>query len=217
MEYKDVIKTLKSMGNPDNVAWMARFGINSANILGISMPELRKLGKSIGKDHELALKLFDSGIHEARILATLVADPAEFTEEQAESWVVELDAWDVCDQFCMGLMWLTPYAYDKCYQWSERDEEFVKRAGFALMAKLAWSDKKATDQAIASFLPVIEREATDERNFVKKAVNWALRQIGKRNAPLRRAALATAKEILALDTPAARWIARDAIRELKKC
>jgi 3-methyladenine DNA glycosylase AlkD len=215
MEYKDVIKTLKLMGNPDNVAGMARFGISSANTLGISMPELRKLGKSIGKDHELALKLFDSGIHEARILATLVADPAAFTEKQAQSWAVELDSWDVCDQFCMGLMWRTPYAYEKCYQWSERDEEFVKRAGFALTAKLAWSDKKATDQAIASFLPVIEREATDERNFVKKAVNWALRQIGKRNLALNAKAIETSRRLAASDSRSARWIASDALRELE--
>jgi len=215
LEYQKVISTLESMGNPDNVAGMARFGINSANTLGVSMPALRKLGKSVGTDHELALKLFDSGIHEARILATLVADPAAFNERQAESWVVELDSWDVCDQFCMGLMWRTPYAYDKCCQWSEREEEFVKRAGFALMAKLAWSDKKATDETIAGFLPVIEREATDERNFVKKAVNWALRQVGKRNLALNAKAIETSRRLAAMDSRPARWIASDALRELE--
>jgi len=215
MEYKDVIKTLKSMGNPDNVAGMARFGINAENTLGISMPELRKLGKRIGKDHDLALRLFDSGIHEARILATLVADPATFTGEQSESWVVQLDSWDVCDQFCMGLMWLTPFAYDKCFEWSAREEEFVKRAGFALMAKLARSDKKATDETIADFLPVIEKEATDERNFVKKAVNWALRQIGKRDLALNARAIETSIRLAAMDSRSARWIASDALRELE--
>jgi 3-methyladenine DNA glycosylase AlkD len=215
MEYKEVIQTLESMGKPDNVAGMARFGINAENTLGISMPELRKLGKRIGKDHDLALRLFDSGIREARILATLVADPAAFTGEQAESWVVRLDSWDVCDQFCMGLMWRTPFACDKCFEWSARPEEFVKRAGFALIAKLAWSDKKATDETIAGFLPIIERESTDERNFVKKAVNWALRQIGKRDAALNARAIDTASRLAASDSKSARWIASDALRELE--
>jgi len=215
MEYQEIIETLKSMGNPDNVAGMARFGISATNTLGVSMPQLRKLGKTIGTDHDIALELWDSGIHEARILASLVADPAAFTEEQAESWVVDLDSWDVCDQFCMGLMWRTPFAYDKCYQWSGRDEEFVKRAGFALMAKLAWSDKQAPDEAIAAFLPVIEIEAGDERNFVKKAVNWALRQIGKRNAALNAGAIETCGRLASTDSRSARWIASDARRELE--
>jgi len=215
MEYKEVVSTLKSMANPDNIAGMARFGINAENTLGISMPELRKLGKRIGKDHALALRLFDSGIHEARILASLVADPAAFTEEQAESWVVRLDSWDVCDQFCMSLMWRTPFAYDKCFEWSEREEEFVKRAGFALMAKLSWSDKKASDEDIAGFLPVIEREADDERNFVKKAVNWALRQIGKRDRALNAMAIESARRLAATGSRSARWIASDALRELE--
>lgn len=215
MEYKEIIETLESMGNPDNVAGMARFGISSEDTLGISMPELRKMGRQIGKDHDLAIKLWDSGIHEARILAALTADPAAFTEEQAESWVVDLDSWDVCDQFCMGLMWRTTFAYDKCYEWSERDEEFVKRAGFALMAKLAWSDKKAGDESIAGFLGVIEKEATDERNLVKKAVNWALRQIGKRNVALNARAIETCGRLAATDSRSAGWIASDARKELE--
>lgn len=215
MEYEEVISNLKSMGSPENVAGMARFGINPDNTLGVSMPELRGLGKKIGRDHALALKLFDSGVHEARILASLVADPDAFTEEQAESWVVRLDSWDVCDQFCMSLMWHTPFAYDKCYQWSAHEEEFVKRAGFALMAKLAWSDKEASDEAIAAFLPFIEREADDERNFVKKAVNWALRQIGKRDLPLNAMAIETSRRLAESDKRSARWIASDALRELE--
>ena len=215
MEYKEVISTLESMANPDNVAGMARFGINAENTLGVSMPELRKLAKRIGTDHDLALPLFESGIHEARILASLVADPDAFTEEQAEPWVVRLDSWDVCDQFCMSLMWRTHFAYAKCYEWSERDEEFVKRAGFALMTKLSWSDKKATDETIAGFLPVIEREAGDERNFVKKAVNWALRQVGKRNLALNAKAIKTSRRLAAMESRSARWIASDALRELE--
>jgi 3-methyladenine DNA glycosylase AlkD len=215
MNYEDVIIQLETRANPDNVAGMARYGIRPENALGISMPDLRALAKQIGKDHELALALWDSGIHEARMLATLVEDPGLLTEAQAEAWVLDLDSWDICDGLCFNVLWKAPFAYDKCFAWSARDEEFVKRAGFALMAKIALSDKKAPDDRIASFLPAIKKGATDGRNFVKKAVNWALRQVGKRNLALNGKAIATALEIQALDSKSARWIAADALRELR--
>ena len=216
MDAKTVLDKLVSHTNPKNVEGMARFGICAHNTLGVSMPVLRKMGKEIGKDHILALLLWDSGIHEARILAALVDDPKFVTEKQMESWVAGFDSWDVCDQVCMNLFDRTPFAYDKAATWSRRKEEFVKRAGYAMMASLAVHDKKAPDSKLAAFFPHIIRGADDKRNFVKKAVNWALRQIGKRNAVLRDAALKCAHKVAAIDCKAARWIASDVIRELEK-
>jgi 3-methyladenine DNA glycosylase AlkD len=211
-----VLKSLKAMANPANVEGMARFGINPKNTLGVSMPALRKVGKEIGKDHQLALGLWDSGVHEARILAGLIDEPSLVTEEQMERWVRDFDSWDVCDQVCMNLFDKTPIAYDKAVAWSHHDGEFVKRAGYALIAVLAVHDKKASDEKLAMFFSHIIRGADDERNFVKKAVNWALRQIGKRNPALCEKALKCARQIAAIDSKAARWIAADAIRELEK-
>ncbi|MHB8894408.1 MAG: DNA alkylation repair protein [Candidatus Geothermincolia bacterium] len=215
MEYDEIMRELKARANPANVEGMARFGIKPDNTLGISVTELRGMAREIGKDHDLAGLLWGSGIHEGRMLATLTEDPRAVTEAQADSWVEDLDSWDICDGLCFNVLWKTPFAYDKCFEWTTRDEEFVKRAGFALMAKLALSDKKAPDDRIAAFLPVIVRESSDERNFVKKAVNWALRQVGKRNLALNGQAIATAREIAVLDTKSARWIAADALRELE--
>jgi 3-methyladenine DNA glycosylase AlkD len=214
MRYEDVIERLESLSDPEVVKGIARYGINPDNALGISIPNLRKLAKEIGRDHAVASGLWASGIHEGRILAGMVDEPAEVSEKQMESWVSDFDSWDVCDQVCMNLFWLTPFAYDKCFEWSSRDKEFVKRAAFALMARLAWSDKRASDEAIEQFLPVIEREATDDRNFVKKAVNWALRQIGKRNPALNEKAVEAALWIQKIDSKSARWIAADALKEL---
>ena len=215
MQAKEILKQLKSLRNPHNVAGMARFGINPRNTLGVSIPQLRGIARHAGKDHRLARELWASGIHEARILAALVDDPARVTEAQMERWVKDFDSWDVCDQVCSNLFDKTAYAHRKAVAWSKRDEEFVKRAGFVLMAALAVHDKSAPDAAFRKFLPLITRGATDERNFVKKAVNWALRQIGKRNAALNRAASATAREIQRIDSRAARWVAADALRELR--
>lgn len=210
----EVLEELKSHANPEAVAGMARYGINSSNTLGVSVPTLRKLAKRAGKDHALAGELWSSGIHEARILAGMVDDPALVTEEQMDSWVAEFDSWDVCDQVCMNLFDKVPVAYEKAAQWTSRDEEFVKRAGFALMAVLAWHDKQAPDEKFLAMLPLITKEATDERNFVKKAANWALRHIGKRNLQLNAAAVAAAEEIQQIDSKSARWIAKDALKEL---
>ena len=214
MTLEDILNILKSQANMDNVAGMARFGINPDKTLGVSIPALRKLAKQIGRDHRIAQELWDSGIHEARILAGFVDDPKLVTEAQLEAWVAGFDSWDVCDQVCAGLFDATPFAWNKAVEWTARPEEFVKRAGFVLMAALAVHDKKAADDRFIAFLPLIARESNDARNFVRKAVNWALRGIGKRNRALNQVAIQTARDIQMLDSKTARWIAADALREL---
>ena len=214
MKYKEILKKLKSHSNLNNVEGMARFGINPKNTLGVSIPIIRKIAKEIGKNHQLAQKLWQSGIHEARILACLIAEPEKLTEKQMESWVKDFNSWDVCDQCCGNLFDKTKFAYQKAIEWSKRKEEFVKRAGFVLMATLSVHDKKAADKKFERFFPFIKKEAIDERNFVKKAVNWALRQIGKRNLALNKKTIAVAKEIQKIDSKSAKWITNDAIREL---
>jgi 3-methyladenine DNA glycosylase AlkD len=213
--YPEILRKLKSLRNNRNIAGMARFGIRGKNVLGIPKPRLAKMAKAIGKDHGLALKLWDSNIHEARILAALIDIPSEVRPGQMEKWVKAFDSWDVCDQVCGNLFDKTPCAPAKALEWSRRKKEFEKRAGFVLMAEMAVHDKKAPDGLFLSFLPVLRRESRDERNFVWKAVNWALRQIGKRNPRLKRAAIAEAKRIQRSGTSSGRWIAADALRELK--
>jgi 3-methyladenine DNA glycosylase AlkD len=213
---EDVLEKLKAGARPDQIEGMARYGMSSAGRLGISVAELRRVAREVGKDHALALELWRTGIPEAQIVAAIVAEPAKLTEEQMEDWVVDLNSWDVCDQVCMNLFEKTPLAWKKIHDWSERDEEFVKRAAFALIACLAWHDKNATDQQFIALLPLLKRGATDNRNYVKKAVSWALRHIGKRNQVLYEAAIQAAKEIQQIDSRAARWIASDALRELEK-
>ena len=214
MQYDDIIQKLKSLSDPEAVKGMARFGINPENTYGVSIPQLRKMAKEIGVDHDLAQQLWASGIHEARMLASFIDQPEMVTEAQMESWVKDFDSWDVCDQCCSNLFDKTKFAYQKAAEWSKREEEFVKRAGFTLIASLAVHDKKAADEEFLKFLPMIKRESGDARNFVKKAVNWALRQIGKRNLILNKLATKTAEEIQQIDSRSARWIASDAIREL---
>ncbi len=213
IRYEEVIRRLKALANAENVAGMARFGICSDNTLGISIYDLRKMAREIGKDHAQALRLWDSGIHEARILASFVDEPDKVTEAQLERWVKNFDSWDVVDQVS-ELISKTPYVVKKIHQWSERKEVFVKRAAFSLIAEIAWHDKKMADGEFEQFFPVIRSAATDERNFVKKAVNWALRNIGKRNKALNGRAIEVAREIQKLDSRPARWIAADALREL---
>jgi 3-methyladenine DNA glycosylase AlkD len=209
-----LIEKLKSLSDPRALAGMARFGINLKKTYGVSIPVLRKLAKQVGQNHLLAQKLWNSGIHEARILAGMIDVPEEVTEKQMERWVMDFNSWDVCDQVCSNLFDRTNSAHKKAIGWSKRGEEFVKRAGFVLMAALAVHDKEAGDKEFLKFLPIIKREALDERNFVKKAVNWALRQIGKRNLHLNQVAIQTAKEVQGIDSKSAKWIASDAIREL---
>ena len=214
MQYDEILERLKSLSNPEAVLGMTRFGINPENAYGISIPNLRKMAKQIDRDHALAEQLWSSGIHEARILACMIDDPNMVTEAQLERWVKGFDSWDVCDQCCSNLFDKTEFAYRKAIEWSERGEEFVKRAGFVLMATLSVHDKKADAGRFEQFFPIIKREATDGRNFVKKAVNWALRQIGKRNRTLNKIAIEVANEIRQIDSKAARWISDDVLREL---
>jgi 3-methyladenine DNA glycosylase AlkD len=214
MNFDEVIERLRAHSDSAAVRGMARFGINPINTLGVSIPLIRNIARQIGRDHDLAQRLWASGIHEARILATMVDHPQEVTASQMESWAKDFDSWDVCDQCCSNLFDKTPVAHEKAREWSSRKEEFVKRAGFTLMATLAVHDKKASNSQFERFLPIIERESTDERNFVRKAVNWALRQIGKRNLRLNGLAINMAKQIEKKNSRSARWIASDAIREL---
>ncbi|HSW58919.1 MAG TPA: DNA alkylation repair protein [Dehalococcoidales bacterium] len=213
-QYAATIDRLKAMYNPVNRAGMARYGINPQNALGIPMTVVRPLAKTLGGNQALSEMFWQSGIHEARLLATLVGVPAQVTQEQMERWVAGFDSWDICDQCCMNLFALTPYAWAKAFEWGRREPEFVKRAGFVLIACLAVKDKKAEDSRFEQYFDLISEGSTDSRNFVRKAVNWALRHIGKRNQSLNRKAVTLAWEIKKIDSSAARWIAGDAIREL---
>jgi 3-methyladenine DNA glycosylase AlkD len=212
----EILRRLASRPDPHAVAGMARFGIVAKKVYGgWSIPALRKLGRAIGRDHALAQELWASEHFEARVLATLIDDPEKITPRQMNKWAADFDNWAICDAACVNVFRYTRHAHQKCVEWSTRPEEFVKRAAFALMAGLAVADKDASDNAFLRFLPLIKRAAVDDRNMVKKGVNWALRQIGKRNARLNRAALVACKAIHRLDSRAARWISSDARRELE--
>jgi 3-methyladenine DNA glycosylase AlkD len=214
MECAAILQRLKSAADPKAVTGMARFGITPAIAFGVTIPELRELAREIGTDHDLAQDLWAAGVHEARILASMIDDPNQVTDAQLERWVLDFGSWDLCDQCCVNLFRKTAAAYRKAIEWSAREEEFVKRAGFVLMAALAVHEKGAADGTFLQFLTIIKREAADNRHVVKKAINWALRQIGKRNHFLNHAALATAEEMLANDSTTAHAIASAAIREL---
>jgi 3-methyladenine DNA glycosylase AlkD len=216
MDASELIELLKQDSNPIYLEGMKRFGVDNSKALGVSLPNLRKVAKGIKKDHQLAVDLWATGIHECRVLASLVDDPKLVTREQMDSWAADFYSWDVCDQVCGNLFDRTPYAIEKALEYSSSEKEYIKRAGFVLMAEYAVHDKKANDDAFMPFLPIIEREAWDDRNFVKKAVNWALRQIGKRNKNLGRAAKECALRIAQQEGKAAKWIAKDALAEFEK-
>jgi 3-methyladenine DNA glycosylase AlkD len=213
--YNVIMSELKSRYNPKNIEGMKQFGINDKNTLGISVTDLRRIANKLGMDHELARKLWSSGVHEARLLAGMIDDPEKVTSSQMDHWTDDFDSWDICDQCCSNLFDKTQFAYHKANIWCRSDKEYVKRAGYVMMAALSVHDKKAGDNVFVDFLPVIRNGATDERNFVKKAVNWALRQIGKRNAKLNKLAIKEAEEIGKIESASAKWIAADALRELK--
>jgi len=214
MDTAAILGQLELLGNPLVLAEAGRVGITSNSILGVTMPDVRKLAKPIGKNHALAAELWQTGIFEARVVATLIDDPKQVTAAQMDTWARDFDNWALVDQTCGNLFDRTPFAYAKAVEWSARTEEFVKRAGFSLMAYLAVHDKKADNMQFVPFFAVLQREAVDERNYVKKAVNWALRGIGKRNMVLNQLAIQSARAIQQLNSPAARWIAADALREL---
>ena len=215
MTRAQILAILEQHANAQAVQSMAKFGSRPAHALGISIPTLRKIARETGRNHSLAIELWSTGIHEARILASMIAEPQLVSPHQMEDWVNDFDTWDVCDQVCGNLFDKTPYAYQKAVEWCHRELEFVRRAGFVMMAELAVHDKQAPDEAFLPFFPLIQQYAIDERNFVKKAVNWALRQIGKRNSNLRVLAIERAETIAQIDSKAARWIAKDALKELK--
>src|ERR1039457_6153687 len=212
----NVLAELRRLANPSNVAGIARFGIAGQNLLGISVVQLRTIAKRTGRDHALAEKLWASGIFEARILTAFVAEPSRVSRRQANAWAKDFECWADCDGLCIHLFRKTPFAHDLAVAWSGRREELVKRAGFTMMATLAVHDKAAGNEVFRAYLGQVEREATDERRNVMKGVNWALRQIGKRNPILNREAIRMAKRIREEDSRAARWIAGDALRELQR-
>ncbi|WP_439696110.1 DNA alkylation repair protein [Mucilaginibacter sp. AW1-7] len=214
MQVDEILGLLKQQANPTYLTGMQRFGIDSSRALGVKLPAVRKLAKGLKKDHVLAQQLWDTGVHEARIMASLVDDPAWVTEQQIDSWTKDFYSWDLCDQVCGNLFDRTSFVVAKAIEFSAREEEFVKRAGFVLMAEYAVHNKKAPDDIFIPFFAIMEREAWDSRNFVKKAINWALRQIGKRNSTLKAVAIAAANRIANQNCKSARWIGSNALAEL---
>lgn len=216
-QVQDILAVLKRRGSKKNIAGMARYAIVARNVYGVSVGDLRDLAKKLGKNHDLALALWKTDVYEARMLAAFVDEREKVTPAQMDRWAKAFDNWAICDHCCFHLFDKTPYAWDKVETWTRRPEEFVKRAGFALLASIALHDKKAADAPFLKSLSWIERESTDERNFVKKGVNWALRSIGRRKNPaLKTAALALSKKLAACDDSTARWIGKDAVRDLTR-
>lgn len=213
-QVKIILNELKAMGSEKNREGMARFGIATENAYGVSVKMIRQLARQHRKKHGLALALWQTGVHEARIMAAIVDDPAKVTPEQMDEWMRDFDSWDLCDQAC-SLFDKTPYAVQKIREWVRLESEFQRRAGYALLAEYAWHSKTESDETFLELLPLLIDGATDERNFVKKAVNWALREIGKRSHMLNLAAIACAEKMKQLDSKSARWIANDALRELQ--
>lgn len=214
MDSKEILSIFESIQNLDNILGMEKYGITPEKTFGIKIPVLRKMAKEIGVNHTLALELWKLGYRETRILASMIDNPNEVTEKQMEDWVKDFDYWEICDQTIINLFEKKDQAYEKAIEWSFRENEFVKRAGYVMMARLAVSDKKALDEQFQKFFPHILRGAVDSRNFVKKAVNWAVRQIGKRNSTLNKLSIELSKEILTLESKSAKWIANDALKEL---
>jgi 3-methyladenine DNA glycosylase AlkD len=210
----EILEKLKSKSRSDQLEGMARYGITIDKRLGVSIPDIRKIAKDFGKNHETALDLWKTGYADAKITAALIDEPEKVTETQMEEWVMGIDSWDVCDQICMNLFDKTTYAWKKIIDWSERKEEFVKRTAFSLLACLACHDKYADDNKFKEYFPLIKKNAMDDRNYVKKAVSWSLRHIGKRNLNLYKAALKLADEIKMIDSKSAKWIGSDVVRDL---
>jgi 3-methyladenine DNA glycosylase AlkD len=214
-EIKNLIKIFETKGSSYNLEGMQRYGIRFKKAYGVNIPVLRAMAKKYKPTHKLALELWETEIHECMILAFLIDNLDEVTKSQMQKWVNQFASWDICDGCCSNLFDKTPYAYEKAIEWSASKKEFVKRAGFTIMATLSVHNKKADDEFFMEFFPIIEREANDDRNFVKKAVNWALRSIGKRNSELFKEAIKVANRIEKQESKSAKWIAKDALREFK--
>lgn len=213
--YEEVIRHIKAQEDPEAVAGMAKYGINPEKNYGVCMPAITEISKRVGTDHALAERLWSSGIRDAMILACMIDDPKVVTEGQMDRWVKDFRSWDICDGCCLHLFADATPAVKKAVEWAESDSEFTRRAGYVMMAVLAVRDKRSGDGLFRSFFPLIVEGSTDERNYVKKAVNWALRQIGKRNPRLNKEAISVAKRVQRIDSKSARWIAGDALRELR--
>jgi len=216
MTTDEIVSQLRRQANAGNLAGMARYGIVVDHALGVPMPQLRSMAKTIGKHHVLAISLWDTGIHEARILASLIDTSAEVTTIQLQRWVAQIDSWDVCDQLVMNLFAHLPDAVSIAAEWSSDPREFVKRAGFVIMARLASGNRTMQDNVFERFLGLVERQAGDPRNFVKKAVNWALREIGARNERLHAQAVQLAEALSRSPHPTTRWVGMDALRTLRE-
>ena len=213
MTVEDILSELRTLSSPDHFNKIARFGINNSKALGVKVPLIRQIAKKEGKNHDLALALWKTDIHEARLLAGMIENPKMITEKQFDTWVSDFDSWDICDLTC-SVLGKTPFSLPKIEEYSLHQAEYVKRTAFVLMCEQALHHKNAENELFYHFFELIEREAWDDRNFVRKAVNWALRQIGKRNEILRVKAIETCEHLLLQDFKSARWIAKDAIREL---
>ena len=213
---QEALDDLKRRGSKRNVEGMARYGIRARKVFGVPMAAMKDLAKRFGANHELAAALWATGWHEARILAAFVDEPERVTSAQMDRWCRDFDNWAICDTVCFHLFDRTPHAFRKVAQWSRRREEFVKRAAFALLASVALHDKHTSDEQFARCLPLIERAAGDERNFVKKGVSWGLRGLGRRSPDLHAAAVALAQRLSASPEPAARWVGKDALRDLTR-
>jgi len=217
MQLSQVMKRLEDLAEPEKILFkQKKFGITANNALGIYQKDLKLIAKEIGRNNKLALELYSTGVYEARLLCSRLYDPALITKSQMNQWTADFENWEICDSFCMGFYTNSRYAIEKALQWSSNKNEFTKRAAFAIMAAYGFADKKASNDVFEQFFPIIEREACDERLYVKKAVNWALRNIGKRNIDLKQQAIAVAEKILKLDNKTATWIAKDALREFSK-
>jgi len=211
---EDVLELLDAAAESERLEGMERYGISVEKRMGVTVPEMRKIAKQVGRDHELALELWQTGIAEAMIVASMVDEPPEVTEAQMDEWVKDFNSWDLCDQVCMNLFEKTPFAWEKIREWAKCEQEFVKRAAFALIACLAWHDKSAPDKKFIELIPIINDGATDERNFVKKAVSWALRNIGKRNRNLNQIVLENTQILKVSESKTARWIGSDTLRDI---
>lgn len=215
MELQEIVGRLELLSTPENIEGMARFGITPEKTYAVRIPELRKIAKETGKNHEMALKLWALDFRETKILACMIEDPEMVSSAQMNEWALEFDYWEICDQCCMNLFSKTKFAYEKIFEWGKHEEEFVKRAAFSLLAVLAVHDKKQSDEQFEQYFPLLISASTDNRNFVKKSVNWALRSIGKKNSSLNKSSIDLAEEILAINTKSSKWIASNALKELR--